>query len=155
MHAHERRAKQFLNLTAHADGKMNAWDILAEQAKKDDQKQGLNAPSATSKRALKREAQAAMRKARRDKQKARAREKKANQTSAKEAPATLTELIIAPPLSQANSPPRPKKKQKVSEPPSSANTTVDPPAPSDDSVKNVKSIAAIARSASDRAKTAR
>ncbi|KAG6841443.1 hypothetical protein C0991_011113 [Blastosporella zonata] len=105
--AHERRIKQFTTLASGASPRSNAWDLLADQAKRKSGKPSLAAPSETSKRAQKRAAQGALRKERRLKQKAKARAKK--------------------PAATEDVPPE----------------------------KESKSIAAIARSASDRAKAAR
>jgi len=139
MHAHERRVKLFKTLASRAKPEDNAWDLLQEHAEKKPTP-SLAAPSEDSKRAQKRNAHAALRKARRDKQKVKAKAKKA---------AAVKRLSSEP---QTPPPPPakpPKKKQKVSTPSAAGSPTQ----PSKETAS--ASIKSIVRSASDRAKKAR
>ncbi|KAG6910828.1 hypothetical protein DXG01_007143 [Tephrocybe rancida] len=145
--AHERRVKQFTALASGVNSKSNAWDLLAEQAEKKGEKPSLAAPSETSKRAQKRSAQAALRKERHLKQKIKAKAKKASTTTPSSASTETTTVTASP----TNKPP--KKKPKITGTTSSPPKTADPTPVSREN--DSKSIAAIARSASDRAKSAR
>ncbi|KAG6862520.1 hypothetical protein C0995_000068 [Termitomyces sp. Mi166 len=142
--AHRRRAKQFAALASGVDSRSNAWDLLIQQETKKNETQPPDT-SGTSKRAQKRESRAALRKMRRDKQKAKAKAKKLATIESSAVPGVSTTA------SPAMKPPN--KKQKTDELTSSAPPAVELLQSSRG--KETKGVAAIARSASDRAKAAR
>ncbi|KAG6900604.1 hypothetical protein C0993_007827 [Termitomyces sp. T159_Od127] len=132
-------------LASSVNSQTNAWDLLAQQEADKKVKQSLDAPSEISNREKKRRSQAALRKMRRDKQRAKAKAKKA---AAMESSVAPTERQTAPPIDEP-----PKKKRKCDGSTSSPLLALESVQSS--LKKEVKSVAAIARSTSDRAKAAR
>ncbi|TFK33206.1 hypothetical protein BDQ12DRAFT_715951 [Crucibulum laeve] len=175
--SHKRRLKQFTKLAADAEPKESAWELL-KRGSEEKPKQSLT-PSATSKRAEKKQKTREIRKARRAKANAKAKAKKEKEAVAASADTitkstgNLDSASIKSAKPRANSKPTksvsfdfkpsapPTKKRKVEAPKSSADSTPLPakvkpsPTKATEGTTTKTAVTNIAKTASDRAKKAR
>ncbi|KAF8183385.1 hypothetical protein BJ912DRAFT_905969 [Pholiota molesta] len=159
--AHERRLRQFKVLAAEAEPEESAWEILQRSAEEKPKLSLAPSEDATSKRAEKKKARAASLKLRREKRKAKRAKEAEKKKKAGSALVQVPEQEFATtssPMPNDSSPPKKQRKpknKKIESDTIEVITSTDSPTQeiSTEEVKDM--LATIARSISDRTKSAR